>query len=170
MSSNAYEILDLASYRGRADLTHLVLKRAYRTALLKHHPDKIEGGRDAAAPARARQPARVCTVDEITTAYKTLADPVLRAACDRALALDRRPRTPAAPHAVHRTGLETVDLDALDYDADAGLWSRPCRCGDKQGFVAAEAELEKHVDEGELTIGCRGCSLWLRVLFGVDDG
>ncbi|RMZ19475.1 hypothetical protein D0859_16531 [Hortaea werneckii] len=70
---------------------------------------------------------------------------------------------------VHQTGLETVDLDTLDFQDDSETWTRSCRCGDPKGFIVSELELEKHIDEGELTVGCRGCSLWLRVLFSVED-
>jgi diphthamide biosynthesis protein 4 len=36
-----------------------------------------------------------------------------------------------------------------------------------------EEDLEDAGEEGEVVVGCRGCSLWLRVLFGVveeEDG
>jgi diphthamide biosynthesis protein 4 len=70
---------------------------------------------------------------------------------------------------VFRTGLDTVDLDDLIFDEGKELWTRGCRCGDDAGFVVTEAELELNAEDGELIIGCRGCSLWLRVLFGVEE-
>lgn len=70
---------------------------------------------------------------------------------------------------VFRTGIETVDLDDLEVDEARGEWYRSCRCGDDQGFLVAESDLEEAVEEGELSVGCRGCSLWLKVLFGVME-
>lgn len=37
------------------------------------------------------------------------------------------------------------------------------------GYVVTEDELEKNLEDRELIVGCRGCSLWLRVLFSVEE-
>jgi curved DNA-binding protein CbpA len=116
---------------------------------------------------------RAYTIDEITTAYKTLSDPALRAEYDRTLRLDRlkvaeREKTGDVFH----TGLEIVDLEdlACEEDGESGAcWYRGCRCGDERGFLVTEDDLEREVDHGEVVVGCRGCSLWLKVLFAVED-
>lgn len=68
-----------------------------------------------------------------------------------------------------RTGIETVDLDDLEVDEAQGIWYRSCRCGDERGFLIKEADLEEAAEDGEVSVGCRGCSLWLKVLFGVVE-
>lgn len=127
---------------------------------------------------------KVYTIDEITTAYKTLSDPVARAEYDRELRLSRRNRPDAGDGGsdglghgngddVFHTGLETVDLEDLGYadGAGEGYWYRNCRCGDLKGFFVTEGDLEREVEAGEILVGCKGCSLWLRVLFAVvEDG
>ena len=47
-------------------------------------------------------------------------------------------------------------------------WTRACRCGDENGFKILEEELEdaEQRGEGEVLVGCGGCSLWVRVGFG----
>ncbi|KAF1914944.1 hypothetical protein BDU57DRAFT_501729 [Ampelomyces quisqualis] len=51
------------------------------------------------------------------------------------------------------------------------VWTRACRCGFAQGYRICEEELEDAVGrgEGEVLVGCGGCSLWVRVGFGVED-
>lgn len=50
-------------------------------------------------------------------------------------------------------------------------WTRACRCGDEKGYVILEEELEdaESRGEGEVLVGCGGCSLWVRVGFGVEE-
>jgi curved DNA-binding protein CbpA len=181
-----YQILNIPFTTSSATLSKQQIKLAYHKALLKHHPDKAgavakdagvnrTGSRDGAfsqsGDQAAGQPAY--TIDEITTAYKTLSDPALRAEYDRTLRLDRlkvaeREKTGDVFH----TGLEIVDLEdlACDEDGESGAcWYRGCRCGDERGFLVTEDDLEREADHGEIVIGCRGCSLWLKVLFAVED-
>ncbi|KAJ5863908.1 uncharacterized protein N7529_005824 [Penicillium soppii] len=155
------------------------IKLAYHKALLRHHPDKAatvatetENGSASSSKTPASTDPRVpYTIDQITTAYKTIADPVLRAEYDRALRLDRlkvaeREKTGDVFH----TGLEIVDLEdlACDEGDDGDLWYRGCRCGDERGFSVTEEDLEREAEHGEIVIGCRGCSLWLKILFAVE--
>lgn len=180
-----------------SNLSKQQLKLAYHRALLRHHPDKTQASDPnpqdqslSAKPTLNHNDGPVYTIDEITTAYKTLADPALRAEYDRALRLDRlriveREKTGAVFH----TGLEVVDLedlgfeevdetqapsDSSDGDNDTiktgSFWYRVCRCGDEKGFVLTEEDLEREAEHGEIVVGCRGCSLWMKVLFAVDDG
>lgn len=84
---------------------------------------------------------------------------------------------------IFRTGLETVDLDDLHFvetnnnkdqqdsqqeQEQEQTWTRACRCGDEAGFAVTETDLDANAEDGEVIVGCRGCSLWLRVLFGVE--
>lgn len=169
------------------------IKLAYHKSLLRHHPDKASAV--ARGDSTLQEPSttsttrdslftkpenvstssrqRPFTIDEITTAYKTLANPSLRAEYDRSLRLDRvkaaeREKTGDVFH----TGLEIVDLEDLACDDDDGAccWYRGCRCGDEKGFLVTELELEREAEHGEIVIGCRGCSLWLKILFAVEDG
>jgi diphthamide biosynthesis protein 4 len=149
-----YTILSLATRKHDPSLTPSEVKAAYKRALLQHHPDKSTSA-----------PNSGFTIDSIALAYKILSSPALKSEYDLGLQTAR----PKDDDKVFRTGLDTVDLDDLIYDERKEVWTRGCRCGDDHGFVVMEAELELNAEDGELIIGCRGCSLWLRVLFGVEE-
>lgn len=188
-----YQILSLSFTGSSSSLSKQQIKLAYHKALLQHHPDKacaiaqdtrtphngpmasrLSPGNGTSARTSDSTQQRTYTIDEITTAYKTLSDPRLRAEYDRSLRLDRakiaeREKTGDVFH----TGLEVVDLEDLvcdEGDAENLVWYRGCRCGDERGFVVSEMDLEREVEQGEVVVGCRGCSLWLKVLFAVEDG
>ncbi|BCS21066.1 diphthamide biosynthesis protein 4 [Aspergillus puulaauensis] len=183
-----YEILNLP-FPGpsTAPFSKQQLKTAYHKALLKYHPDKAPSASAIAKeqittplPSADNEPSRTgnkpITVDEITTAYKTLSDATLRAEYDRALRLDRSRLAGREKNggAVFHTGLEVVDLEDLAYDEDSDpeggdIWYRGCRCGDERGFLVSERDLEREAEHGEIVVGCRGCSLWMKVLFAVQD-
>lgn len=120
-------------------------------------------------------------MDQITVAYQTLSSPKLKSDYDRELALSAKAQQAVGGKdgEIFRTGVEVVDLDDLEYEEDRKTgettWFRGCRCGDDRGYVIKEYDLEeasKEGNEGELWAGCAGCSLWLKVLFGVveEDG
>lgn len=185
-----YQILGLPFPSSSGSLSKQQIKLAYHKALLKHHPDKARAisqetyltKNDPSIPSTASSlprtsdttQQRTYTIDEITTAYKTLSTPSLRAEYDRALRLDRaRVSQHRDTGEVFHTGLEVVDLEDLacdEGDAENLVWYRECRCGDERGFLVGEKELEREVEAGEIVIGCRGCSLWLKVLFAVQSG
>jgi diphthamide biosynthesis protein 4 len=150
-----YTVLNLATRKLDPSLSPTEVKAAYKRALLQHHPDKV----------KSKSPSSGITVDSIALAYKILSSPALKTEYDLGLQTSR----PKDDDKVFRTGLDTVDLDDLIFDEGKELWTRGCRCGDDAGFVVTEAELELNAEDGELIIGCRGCSLWLRVLFGVEE-
>ncbi|KAJ5721336.1 uncharacterized protein N7483_009270 [Penicillium malachiteum] len=181
-----YQILNIPFTSSSAALSKQQIKLAYHKALLKHHPDKasavtsdssIQGSTYASSTStQSRNGTETYSIDEITTAYKTLSDPGQRAEYDRTLRLDRlkvaeREKTGDVFH----TGLEIVDLEDLACDegdgtTDVVCWYRGCRCGDERGFLVTEDDLEREAEHGEIVIGCRGCSLWLKILFAVEDG
>ncbi|KAL4946630.1 hypothetical protein BDV06DRAFT_218094 [Aspergillus oleicola] len=185
-----YEILNLPFPipSNGTGYTKQQLKVAYHKALLKHHPDKApSAARETGAttlPSLAEHDSsqtslsgeQRITIDEITTAYKTLSTPSLRAEYDRVLRLDRnRVGGSQKGGTVFHTGLEVVDLEDLDCDEGAGqegmdVWYRGCRCGDGRGFLVSEGDLERESETGEVVVGCRGCSLYMKVLFAVQDG
>jgi diphthamide biosynthesis protein 4 len=158
-----YEILNLPiPTSNNAPFAAEDVKRAYRLALLKHHPDKhtIQSTNGAASTP---------SVDAIKTAYAVLSDPTSRADYDRELLLRRKP---SGQDKAFHTGEEVVDLDDLAFDEEEGIWYRGCRCGEDRGYVVTECQLEDEERKGgrEVMVGCRGCSLWIRVGFGIVDG
>ncbi|KAF1815838.1 hypothetical protein P152DRAFT_198019 [Eremomyces bilateralis CBS 781.70] len=182
---NHYEILSLPTPSGDGPPSPATLKTAYHRTLLRFHPDKAL--RDSELAVRLPEPehgfslsksaAPPPTIDEIKHAYATLADPESRRVYDRDLLLRRNGAvtTPdgTLPSGTGRDddGLETVDLEEMAFDEARERWSWACRCGEEEGFVVTEGELEGALVEGrstgELVVGCRGCSLWIRVTFGV---
>lgn len=134
------------------------IKLAYRRALLLHHPDKSTLACDS-------KPKH--SIDQITTAYKTLIDPRARSEYDRSRALKLFPTT-----TVSRTshqGFETVDLDDLSYNDQEDFWYGSCRCGREQAYMVSEEQLKASAEHEEIITGCQGCSLWLRVTFAVVE-
>lgn len=168
------------------------LRQAYKRALLHHHPDKQKkkNPQESTSSPTTYPPAAAATIDEITEAYRVLGNASERAKYDVELRKWKMMNNNLHHQAdviiaTRHTGIEIVDLEDLDFergglenenenekDATAtatGIWKRACRCGSIPAFVVTEAELEKSADEGELVTGCKGCSLWLKVMFTVDD-
>ena len=194
-----YEILGLskATLESQEDLIPLV-KRAYRRALLRYHPDKLsltQGGQRedpsaATKPITSALPTPSFSIDQITTAFTTLLDPRKRAEYDRALqqAQLHPGSKDTLTDASFQTGIDDVDLndpELIVVDDDVGLanpnrqqsWYRACRCGNPRGFAFDEGDLEEAAADAvadgavELLVGCQDCSLWIRVHFAVvsDD-
>ncbi|KAA8901866.1 DnaJ domain protein [Sphaerosporella brunnea] len=145
-----------------APLTQQLLKKAYHAALLKHHPDKQQQG--AAAPS--------VDVDVLTAAYKTLASAELRREYNASYISSGEGGGGGGEGGSEV--VQTVDLDEFVFreEAEGGRYTKACRCGEEEGFVIREEELEAAVGEGEkeVVVGCVGCSLWWRVGFEVVDG
>ena len=189
---NYYTTLNLSSRKYDPTLTPNEVKAAYKRALLQHHPDKKASTTSTSTPPQSSKPNnnKNITIDSIALGYKILSSPALKAEYDLALRTSKRSRNnnnnnnsnsnpdfsdsdeEEEADKIFRTGLETVDLDDLEFvedsKADQETWTRSCRCGDDGGFVVTEKELEANAEDGEVIVGCRGCSLWLRVLFGVE--
>jgi len=159
-----YEVLGLPeALRDDPHLSAQTIRNAYRRALLQNHPDKSTAPNTKEASF---------SIDQITAAFSTLSDRKSRGEYDRGLKqIASQPDRGVKGREVFRTGIETVDLDDLETDEAQGIWYRSCRCGDERGFLIREADLEEAAEDGEISVGCRGCSLWLKVLFGImDDG
>ncbi|KAL2362825.1 hypothetical protein RJZ56_004296 [Blastomyces dermatitidis] len=142
------------------------------------------------SPPLPHAPQLRYTIDQITTAYKVLSDPVARAEYDRSLRLlgingDRHGHGHGDDEGTpFRTSMEVFDLDDMqmadgtfgpdfgtnsDDNGSGGTWYHSCRCGEEKGFVVLEEELEREAERGEVVVGCRGCSLWATVVFAVDE-
>lgn len=151
------------------DQIPIILKQAYHRALLRHHPDKT----GATQPTPNNTSTPTYTVDQITLAHSTLLSSTLRSEYNAQLRISAASKT-AHQSSTFQTGIETIDLDDLEYTEESGSvsetrWFRPCRCGNEQGFAFGEADLEEAGDLGELLVGCLDCSLWLRVCFAVVE-
>lgn len=168
--STHYEILGLPeAIRNEAHIPAQTLKSAYRRALLQSHPDKSQ----AQNKAPSSTGISIYTIDQISEAFRILSNSRSRATYDKELKLQHDNSNTEGGKGgqgqAFRTGVETVDLDDLEVDDDQNLWYRGCRCGDERGFLIAETDLEEAAEGGEVNVGCRGCSLWLKVQFGVIE-
>jgi curved DNA-binding protein CbpA len=115
------------------------------------------------------------SVDAIKHAYDVLSNVATRSEYDRELLLLRRRHHTTTEGDEERTdpfrtGEEAVDLDDLKFD-EKGFWYRACRCGEEVSYVVTEEMLEDETKKGgkEIVVGCAGCSLWIRVGFGVEE-
>ncbi|KAF3038830.1 hypothetical protein E8E12_006724 [Didymella heteroderae] len=156
-TKNYYHILGLSapspgspSVRPRS----VELRRAYRNALLKAHPDK------KAAAGAGEQAVRGYTVDDVKEAYRVLDDPNGRAEYDKWVV-----RNPHVLQGHEKDGVEggqtlsadfILGLDVLDLSdfeeqdsGEEGEWTRACRCGDQMGFRILEVDLEDAEQRGE---------------------
>jgi len=157
-SSTHYEILGLpASLRNDLTIPSQSLRNAYRRALLLHHPDKSEPLKHAC----------IYSIDQISAAFSVLGNAKSKAQYDKELKLQKWNGIKGEEE--FRTGVEVVDLDDLKEDEVNSVWYRGCRCGDERGFEVREQDLEDAAEMGEVSVGCNGCSLWMRVLFGVVE-
>lgn len=155
-----YTILGLPIPQNSQDtVTSKTLKSAYRKALLQNHPDR----------APSEQPTRVFTVDQIIKAYETLANSTSRFEYHGVL-LTQSKTASGLSKGVERSAVETVDLEDLQYQETSqggGLWEKSCRCGSK--YEVNEKQLEEAASDGEIVVGCRGCSLAIKVTFAVEE-
>ena len=147
------------------------IKAAYRRALLVHHPDKASNAELKTSlknPPRNTQTPRY-SIDDIVIAHEVLSDPAQRAEYDRTLARsDKLSRTIENGDKRTHIGVESFDLEDLAYDENKNIWTKSCRCDDEQGYVLTESDLEEESHDGEVYVGCRGCSLFIKVQFAVE--
>ncbi len=166
--------------------TSQFIKRAYRRALLSHHPDKTNSNKSHTTTTStnhisSQTVAPKFTIDQISTAYAILSNPTQRASYDLTLlsfsSLSHSLSPSSRLQSQFQTGIETVDLDDLAYEEltegdqeGFAQWYRSCRCGNPRGYRVSEDDLEEAADLGELMVGCVDCSLWLRVQFAAVSG
>jgi diphthamide biosynthesis protein 4 len=162
-----YKILGLSG-RPSSTVSKRDVKAAYHRTLLLYHPDKRNGSLSAGRPLNS-QNEESYTIDQITEAYNTLFDEATRAAYDKQLEWSKEGSNGRFTKEILHNGVEVHDLEDLDYDEDKNIWSRGCRCGDPNGYMLTEAELENESSEGEIYVVCKGCSLWIKVLFGTSE-
>jgi diphthamide biosynthesis protein 4 len=169
-----YEILQLP--RSTKPIDSVKLKAAYRRALLLHHPDKkCPSFPITSNPVEQTSNQAYYSVDQITEAYKTLSSTINKGDYDKLLEKTTRPLGTGL-RKNHHAGVETFDLEELSYSDESDSWFRKCRCGDERAYTLTGSDLEKESEHGEIYAGCKGCSLFIRVLFdsastssGVDD-
>lgn len=163
--SNYYSILGIPTPQTADDesITPEVLKSAYRKALLRHHPDRKAGEKVIDRSAKVDDKV---TVDQIIEAYEVLADPTRRNKYHEDLL--KRTRS-ALGKSGERSAFETFDLEELECrEVDQGVvWERVCRCGGV--YRISEKQLEEVAGDGEIVVGCRGCSLAIKIIFDVVD-
>ena len=143
------------------------IKRAYKRALLLHHPDKKQLSADVSTNLMP-------TIDQITHAYQILSDPSLRADYDRTLLLhcssifdeDLSTLKDTLSHAAS----EIIDLDDMHFDSHEGVYHRSCRCGRDRAYVVRDEDLEAYAGDGDISVGCEGCSLWIKIEFSAVEG
>ncbi|KAI1005593.1 hypothetical protein K3495_g2624 [Podosphaera aphanis] len=158
-----YDVLNISeAFLNGTPLQLKTLRAAYRRALLQNHPDKSK-----AAPIPDFQGY---SIDQISEAFSTLSNPKAKAEYDHQLKLQKISAGGVKQTKSFRVGVETVDLDDLQVDDSLGIWYRSCRCGDNRGFLIQETDLEAVAEEREIHVECKGCSLRLKVLFGVCEG
>ncbi len=161
-----YEVLGLAT---SASTTKQDVKAAYHRALLQYHPDKLtsNGSLNQSTHRSEHKIAALYTVDQITAAYHTLSNPVTRVAYDKQLQLSSAGSSERYDRQAFHEGLEIHDLEDMNCDEAQSIWYRGCRCGDEEGYTVTEAELERESSEGQIFVACKGCSLWIKILFSV---
>ena len=146
------------------------IKLAYKRALLLHHPDKTSSPQKDSI-SNSHPSTNKPTIDDITSAYRTLISPSARAEYDKAILLsndhDAKTRISGCPD--RHLGLETVDLDDFSFSAKEGTYHLSCRCGKAKAYIVREEDLENCTDDGEISVVCEGCSLWIKVEFRVVD-
>ena len=159
-SASHYDVLGLVG-EGKSASTEEI-KRAYKSAALRCHPDK-NGGDVAAFVA-------------VNRAFETLSDPASRRAYDAALT--SRQRQVVVSDEIDLEDMDVADAEApgtgtandLDegggHEAIATRYSYPCRCGDRYELDAEDL----HADFDFADVPCASCSLFTRVRYGPSDG
>jgi DnaJ-class molecular chaperone len=167
-----YDVLQLPRNADWSRLSKDEVKAAYRRALLLHHPDKAPPAATLKDPGSSRPyQAPTYSIDDIAIAYEVLVDPERRVAYNKTLNQGdvAGPREGDDGEQGTHPGVEVLDLEDLSFDEGKSIWSKSCRCGYEQGYILTESDLEKESQNGEIYIGCRGCSLFIKVLFALEE-
>ena len=165
-----YEVLGISQH---AECEQV--RKAYKQALLQHHPDKKRASTTQAAPHQpdSLQPTSV-PINEIRLAFDVLRDAALKAAYDASL------KAGAQQDEVHPW--ETVPLSEMqaagngacsanpefDSTTTPGTYLYDCRCGDVYRLTARDAAAhtqpatsQQHISA--VLIGCATCGNVLEV-------
>lgn len=162
-----YAVLGVAPVAGAEEI-----RRAYRQAALRLHPDKAgSGSGDVAGSCRGDGVGAGATAGDefwlVQQAWEALQDPGRRAAYDRQRAL----ATVAQEVPIH----ESVELEEMEPGDAEGLPCRcwPCRCGGAYLLLDDDVATASAAAAGdgaagplpaELAVPCSTCSLHIRVL------
>ena len=162
-SPSHYDVLGLVGEGNKASTEEI--KRAYKSAALRCHPDK-NGGDVAAFVA-------------VNRAFETLSDPASRRAYDAALTsrlrqvvvsdeidLEDMDVEKAGPPETRTTAGEGGDPDFDGArDETPSRYAYPCRCGDRYEVTGEDL----HEDFDFVDVPCASCSLFTRVRYGPAD-
>ncbi|KAJ4388545.1 Diphthamide biosynthesis protein 4 [Gnomoniopsis smithogilvyi] len=170
-----FEILSLSarSLDGQGpDEQSEIVKKAYRRALLKHHPDKQAQTSAEKSDASSATYSQHFTVDQITEAYNVLSDEQQRRKYTRNLRAQSKAtfssnaRTTTRGSRKAKTAqVETVNLDDLSWSGKRRLYYHACQgCGKARGFTLREDDIEDEDEDYELMIECSGCEKELKVV------
>ncbi|KAJ2547401.1 hypothetical protein EV175_005235 [Coemansia sp. RSA 1933] len=129
------------------------IKRAYYTLSRQVHPDKSQ--QTTPAPDNGLSVPTSIKFHELSTAWEVLRDESRRAEYDT----QRSTQQNRARGVVQ----DEVDLDDMDHDESAAVFSYPCRCSSQ--YEIHECDL----DEGRDIAPCSGCSLKIRVLYDIIE-
>lgn len=169
---NLYEILGIfrMSASEYPDVSLTEIKSAYRMSLLSNHPDKQIQQTGEFINSKGN---KTIAISAIKTAYLILTTPDRRKEYDSRLRLGNGVISLAVPKV---TG-EQVDLDDMNTTTIIGsdgvtetfIWTRGCRCGESEGYILSERDLEDNgPDSTSIIIQCVGCSLWIEVLYEIQ--
>lgn len=176
---NLYEILGISrdSPAAYAAVAPAEIKQGYHAALLAHHPDKQQQRSSSAEPltfAADGDDDSDITIPAIKTAYLILANDTRRRDYDAKLKLGGA--STSSGLAVPKAASDQVDLDDMECQVEVGpdgvsetcTWTRSCRCGEEEGYIVNELDLEANgAAASSITVQCVGCSLWIEVLYEV---
>lgn len=148
------------------------VKKAYRRALLKYHPDKQAQTSAGSAAASSATHTQHFTVDQITEAYNVLSDGQQRRKYTRSLRAQSKATFSGSTSAESRGNrrsktveVETVGLDDLSWSGKRRLYYHACRgCGKSRGFTLREDDIEDDDEDYELIIQCSACEKELKVI------
>lgn len=149
------DLYDILSINAQDSEDPEKLKKAYRTALLRSHPDKV-GQNDQSI-----------TVEMVMKAYDTLSDVEKKNAYDKTVN-GRDNDSVNTPFSVS----EVVDLDDLvihEENEENLRWTKSCRCGAEEGYIVTEKDLLANGNAEEIYIQCLGCSIWIKVLYSTEE-
>lgn len=174
MLPDYYALLDLTrssstSPGGHYHYSTQELKNAYHNALLRHHPDKqpqrLPTPRSlktnvTTSPSQPFPQDQIDIITQIQDAYRTLSDPILKKQYDILLSTSS---SSARHEGKGPRPAQIISLEDFDEDAEAMVWTYPCRCGGD--YKIREEEMERGVH----LAGCGSCSEVVWVGYEVVD-